>query len=343
MNIDVVKGIAEERKELDSDVDNELKKLIDSTILDLSIDIPEPQVLVSREGRPVLTRGNISMVVGLPGARKSFLCTGIAGAFLSNDTCIGLNGEIADGNLLWIDTEQADGHVARIGRRLNRIMRHDEKNNTPNIKIHRGRELTPQDRAKLLNATIALYNPDLVVIDGVADLISDPNDAAQSSAIVNELMKLSKEHDCHILVVVHANIGSEKARGHLGSEVQRKAETVIVVKANGEYSQCTFAKTRDIRPSDFSFTIVDGLPKSAECDATKPTSKGAINDERIKSIVDKGNNTYSSIKKALVNEYGVNEKTAERHIKMAVERKSIYQVCDTYTTNKEENCNDLPF
>ena len=339
MTIDVVKGITEERRELDSAVDNELKKLIDSTILDLSIDIPEPQVLVSREGRPVLTRGNISMVVGLPGARKSFLCTGIAGAFLSNDTCIGLQGEIPDGNLLWLDTEQADVHVARIGRRLNRIMRHDEKDNPQNIKIHRGRELTPQDRAKLLNATIALYRPDVVVIDGVADLISDPNDVAQSTAIVNELMKLSKEHDCHILVVVHANIGSEKARGHLGSEVQRKAETVITVKADGETSKCMFAKTRDIRPSDFSFGVEFGLPVASD---------GVVDDSLrtvMEDIIGDAEVSYNQLDSDLQSKLGIKKTASQKRIADAIRQGIIIKRDRLYriATKKREETDFLPF
>lgn len=342
--LDIVGCIEAERKALAEGIDEEIQRIINDSLLDLSVEIPEPQVLVSRDGLPVCTRGNISMVVGLPGARKSFLCTGIAGAFLSS-FCIGLRGEIGGGKLLWLDTEQADGHVARIGRRLNRIVGNEENINDSRIKIHRLREYTPDKRRKVMESCGKMYRPDFIVVDGVADLISDANDVSQSTSIVNDLMRISKEYDCHILVVVHANVGSEKARGHLGSEVLRKAETVITVKADGETSKCIFAKTRDKRPSDFCFTITDGLPESVECEEEKPkpTPKGAANDERIRLIIMKGNKTYSSIKDALLREYRLHPSTAEHQIRKALERGSIFKFGDRYTVNKEDKEDELPF
>ena len=46
--------------------------------------------------------------------------------------------------------------------------------------------------------------------------------------------------------VIHANVGSEKARGHLGSEALRKCETAIFAEAKGDVTLCKWAKTRDI-------------------------------------------------------------------------------------------------
>lgn len=343
---DIVGGIEAERKALAEGIDEEIQRIINDSLLDLSVEIPEPQVLVSRDGLPVCTRGNISMVVGLPGSRKSFLCTGIAGAFLGGD-CIGLNGEASDGKILWLDTEQAAGDVAQIGKRLNRIAGKDIRINQPNVKIQILREYQPDKRKKVLEACVKMYQPDFVVIDGISDLISDPNDATQSSMIVNDIMRLSKEYDLHILVVVHSNIGSEKARGHLGSEMQRKAETVITVKADGYVSKCVFAKTRRMRPTDFSFIVQDGLPVYSDGNGIEPKPKsnsaGAENDERIKAIVEGGANTYSRIKDILVRQHRVHPKTAEGQIKKAVERGIIFKHGDYYSTNEEKEETDLPF
>ena len=77
-------------------------------------------------------------------------------------------------------------------------------------------------------------------------------------------MRATKEYDCDILTVIHANVGSEKARGHLGSEALRKCETAILVEADGDCSVCKWAKTRDMRPSDFAFTVQNGLPIEVE-------------------------------------------------------------------------------
>lgn len=64
-----------------------------------------------------------------------------------------------------------------------------------------------------------------VIIDGVADLVLDVNSAEECNGIVAELHMLAIKHDCPIINVIHKNPGSEKTRGHLGSQLERKAET----------------------------------------------------------------------------------------------------------------------
>ena len=118
---EVIKQIVSEFEKPTIDIPPDIMDAIQNSRLDLSQNIPDPQMLVSKGNLPVCTRGNFSFVIGLPGARKSFLCSGIAGAFLNENGCMGLDNPNGTGKLLWIDTEQAPGHVAKIGRRLHRI------------------------------------------------------------------------------------------------------------------------------------------------------------------------------------------------------------------------------
>lgn len=84
----------------------------------------------------------------------------------------------------------------------------------------------------------------LVLIDGIADLVHDVNDQAESNGLVSWLMRLAIEHDTHIHGVLHLNPGSnnglEKARGHLGSQMERKAETIIQLERPDEDSVIAF-------------------------------------------------------------------------------------------------------
>ena len=72
----------------------------------------------------------------------------------------------------------------------------------------------------------------LVVIDGIADLVSDVNNLDESSMVIQKLMKWTEELDCHIITVIHSNYGSEKPTGHLGSYLEKKAETQIQLEIN---------------------------------------------------------------------------------------------------------------
>lgn len=85
-----------------------------------------------------------------------------------------------------------------------------------------------------------------VIIDGVADLASDVNDAKECNALVSELHNLAIKYDCPIISVIHENPGSDfgKMRGHLGSQLERKAESNIRLRKNGEITVVFSEKMR---------------------------------------------------------------------------------------------------
>ncbi len=66
-----------------------------------------------------------------------------------------------------------------------------------------------------------------VLVDGYADLVADVNDASECNAFVSRLHDCAIEWDCPIVGVLHFNPGTEKGRGHLGSQLERKSETNI--------------------------------------------------------------------------------------------------------------------
>ena len=75
-----------------------------------------------------------------------------------------------------------------------------------------------------------------VFIDGAADLMKNPNDIEEASQLVEDLNMLAMSLNLAIITVVHENAGSEvgKARGHLGSELERKVETNLRVQKDPE-------------------------------------------------------------------------------------------------------------
>jgi hypothetical protein len=127
------------------------------------------------------------------------------------------------------------------------------------------REVEPKARAEILYMAIELYRPMLVVVDGISDLMYNTNDIEESDRIVGKLMALSTEYNCHILCVLHTNPDSDKARGHIGSTLQRKAETVLFVHKVGESSvvEPQFCRNEEFEP--FAFVIdEEGLPQLSD-------------------------------------------------------------------------------
>ena len=71
-------------------------------------------------------------------------------------------------------------------------------------------------------------------IDGVADLVDNTNDIEKSLKVAQKLKRWRRENNMHINTVIHRNSSTDKATGHLGSFVQKKAETVILLKDTEE-------------------------------------------------------------------------------------------------------------
>ena len=72
-----------------------------------------------------------------------------------------------------------------------------------------------------------------LILDGVADCVADVNDPGESNDFVAELHALAIKYLCPVVGVIHLNPGSEKTRGHLGSQLERKAETNLRLEMDG--------------------------------------------------------------------------------------------------------------
>lgn len=91
-----------------------------------------------------------------------------------------------------------------------------------------------------------------MVIDGIADLIRSANDETESIAIVDELYRLAGIYNTCIVCVLHFVPNGIKLRGHIGSELQRKAAGILSIEKddNPEYSVVKALKVRDGSPLD---------------------------------------------------------------------------------------------
>lgn len=243
---------------------------ISAFIVDLSERVPDPQPIVRIWGNLIASRGNVSAVVGLAKSRKTFLTCAVASGFLSESEFLGFDTP-ATGKVAYVDTEQSKAHVHRIARRILRSVGLPTNRNHEQLIVAALRELTPDQRREAAAELLQRYKPDLLIIDGVADLCNDPNDLHESEALTCELMRWSSEYDNHILCVLHSNPGGDKARGHLGSALLRKAETVVLVKADGATSVVSPQYCRNEPFPEFAFQInADGLPEACSIPVPQP-------------------------------------------------------------------------
>lgn len=294
-------------------------ELISPFWFDLTASIQEPEPVIRQGDVTMCTRGNFSCITGQAKSRKTFLITAMVGAFLCPDEYIGLSGTIDTGTVLYIDTEQAVPHIHRIVRRIHRIAGFPIDQNNDRLRVLCLRELDPMKRKEAVEIAMRKTKPILCVIDGVADLMEDTNCNLESVAIASLLLRLTSVYNCHIITALHTNPNSDRARGHIGSEITRKAETVVNITKDGDTSLVKAAYCRDMEIQDFAFFINSkGLPELTEL--PQPTPKTAKLDVLFSKIVPLLNTiTYADLVEKVKVEAKVKDRQAKYKIKIAID------------------------
>ena len=139
--------------------------------------------------------------------------------------------------VLWYDTEQSDNSTQDILK--NRIIPLYQRMNGDDVPfdenmfdIFNVRNVDRDKRKIYLMSAIQYYEPDLVILDGVRDLVGDINDGTVAQELIEELMKAAQLHDCCMVCVLHQNKSGESRdpRGWLGTELLNKAFDVFATE-----------------------------------------------------------------------------------------------------------------
>lgn len=243
--------------------------------IDVNEVIPLPQIAwslanIKTENNAILgTLGNFSLIIGKAKARKSFYVNIALSTALSKELTLGrFIGTLPkeQNEVLYVDTEQGKYHVQLAVKRICKLLNQPAPKNLHTYFL---RSLTPKERLQFIETEI--YSNDkigFVVIDGIKDLVTSINDEEQATNIASKLLKWSEERNIHIVTVLHQNKSDANARGHIGTELINKAETVLeVAKAekDNSISIVTPLQCRNIEPEVFAFEINEfGLPIIAE-------------------------------------------------------------------------------
>ena len=104
-------------------------------------------------------------------------------------------------------------------------------------------------------------------IYGYVDMLENFNDLVESTEFTQSLMKYSTLSKAHITGVLHLNPGQDKARGHLGTILQQKCETVVIIKDEGSFSSVTCQRGRGKKWAAFGISVdKDWLPYTLTLD-----------------------------------------------------------------------------
>lgn len=244
---------------------SETMSALKSCEVDFNNPPPVAQMVVSVNDVPLGTQGNILCITGGEGTGKSNYVTAlIAGAIGQSDknkdkVMDTLGVSVCENSkrkaILFYDTEQSE---VQTYKNITNLLRRCGRETMPEyLKAYC---LTGMSRKERLQAIIQSMDKfhyqfrgiHMVVIDGIADLIKGANDETESIAVVEELYRLAGIYNTCIVTILHFIPSGLKLRGHLGSELQRKAAAILSIEKDTDPSVSVVKalKVRDGSPLD---------------------------------------------------------------------------------------------
>lgn len=260
-------------------------------LLDAREDYPEPYAMLEFNGVPFGKVGGLAAITGQKKNGKSFVLTELMAAILgcnNEQTKKYLPGlEVPartieylghEPKVLYVDTEMEKLSSAKVLRRVHWLCGWDMKTPNPRFDVLWLKTMPKEDIAKpyqkryeLIKIAIDALKPDVVVIDGVRDLLSSINDEEQGTQILDELGALAEERKLNIWLALHQNPGraadseDAKMRGWIGTELGNKvSDTLVCIKsktANGVNFTVKQMDARDKDMEDWKFEITDDAGK----------------------------------------------------------------------------------
>ena len=240
---------------------NETMTMLKSCEIDFNNPPAKAEEVISAGDVPLGTQGNILCITGGEGTGKSNYVTAlIAGSIVKENRTIDTLGvNVRDNSdskaVLLYDTEQSE---VQLFKNVSNLLKRAKLNEKP--EELRAFSLTGMSRKERLQAIVQSMDKyhyeyegiRLVVIDGIADLVLSANDEAESIRIVDELYRLAGIYRTCIVCVLHYVPNGLKLRGHLGSELQRKAAAIMSIELDSEPSVSVVKalKVRDGSPLD---------------------------------------------------------------------------------------------
>ncbi|MBQ0153854.1 MAG: AAA family ATPase, partial [Bacteroidales bacterium] len=232
-----------------------------------SADIQPHEFLYSWNNKPMLARGELIAISGKAKSGKTYVCS-IFAALASCESVLGLTGR-PGAKVLWIDTEQSEDSTQEIlCGRIGALIGH-----TPDPEqyiVYNLRQQHWQDRLTLVTSAICMHTPDLVIFDGIRDVVGDINDYQQAQDVITKLLSIASMFNTCIVCVLHQNkaIEDKTLRGALGTELQNKSFETYECSKDQDTLLFTMKQTATRKydiSSKLNFSVNDtGLPELAQ-------------------------------------------------------------------------------
>jgi hypothetical protein len=197
---------------------------IDARRITPSTEVQPHQFLFTWNDIPCFARGELVALTGKAKSGKTYVCS-ILMALAVKRQLMGLQ-RLQDEpmKVVWIDTEQsADSTQEILCIRIASLIGQSIPDNQ--YFVYNLRPDNWQDRLSLVLACISKHQPDLVIFDGIRDVVGDINNYQEAQTVLGKLLSIASWSNACIVCVLHQNksLEDKTLRGALGTELQNKS------------------------------------------------------------------------------------------------------------------------
>ena len=239
--------------------DEELTAYMEESAVSANGAYEQSPVVLMVDDAAIGTLGNFSASIGKAKSKKTFNVTAIAASALKNGTVLKYRSSFPEDKrtVLYIDTEQGRHHCQKVLKRILRLAGLPEDKNPDNLIMLALRKYAPPIRLAIVEQAIGtIPNLGLVIIDGIRDFLYDINSPSEATDIISRFMQWTDDRQIHIHTILHQNKNDENARGHIGTELNNKAETVMQVEVDKMDRTVSVVEAIHIRDRDEATDII---------------------------------------------------------------------------------------
>lgn len=234
---------------------NDIKEILNYALLKVNEKCLFPPQIIKVNGTTIATVGNFSASTGKPKSKKTFNVSAIVASALTDKEVLNYRTSLPPGKnrILYVDTEQSRPHCQIVLKRIMALAGLPQDKDDIPLDFLVLREFSPEQRRAVIECALEERKDyGLVIIDGIRDLLRDINNPGESIDVINDLMRWSSSNDLHIHTVLHLNKADDNTRGHVGSELNNKAESILQITKNAEFPNMSEVKAMHIRDREFS-------------------------------------------------------------------------------------------
>jgi len=245
----------------------------DVYFVDVSADPPNEEFLLTWQDVPFLPKGDMTTVKAKAKSGKTQFVKQIIAALISpSGQCNGITrARDHPYRVYWMDTEQSHCSSYKAYKMVLRLAGIDDSKNDENLTLANSRMQGYKDRFEQLENDVRHADYDVVVLDGIKDVVKNINDPEETDELMSRVLRLIQDRNINLLSVIHENPNGEdaKMRGWLGTELANKSFEVFEIKPNKETEIFTVENTerREAPIPPFGFKFEDGTLVGCEVES----------------------------------------------------------------------------